>query len=231
MSRRAYAIAAVIGGLATLAIAIGFAFLPEAAAIYAPGEVSSIVGDFQRAATQDDLDLVFGAPPNPDVVAALDAINRLDLFGFIPAYLVFLVAAALMLGGGARKLWAWVMIAPALVGAGADLVETTTQLQLTADWARTNELLPLVAPAHWVKYGALAVNAFAVAVFCLRNARQCWLLGLAALPALPCTLLVYLGIADEPRLFSAAFALFWAALLFVSLREVFRRDPLSRGVA
>ncbi len=223
MSRRGYAIAAATGGIATAVIAVFFAFLPEVTAIYAPSEVSPLVSEFQRANVQDDLDLVFGSPPNPDVVAAMDAINRLDLFGFIPAYTLFLAAASLMLAGGMRKVWSWVMIASALAGAGADVVETTTQLQLTADWGRTDALLPLIAPAHWAKYGALAANAAAVAVFCLFMAPRRWLLGAAALPALPCTLVVFFGIMDQPRLFSAAFALYWMTLLVASLREALRR--------
>lgn len=223
MSARAFAILAVIFGLATTGVVIGFGYLPEVSAIYGPGEVSPVVSEFQRAQTQDDLDLVFGSPPNADVVAALNAVNRLDLYAFIPAYTLFLIAAALMLAGGARRAWAWVMIAPALVGAVADAFETATQLQLTGDWNRTSEILPLIAPAHWVKYGVLGVNAAAVAGFCMFNAPRRWLLGAAALPVLPALLVVLFGVVDQPRLFSAAFALFWVTLLLVSVREALRR--------
>lgn len=224
MSRRAYAIAAAFLGFITLGIAFAFAYLPDVAAIYAPSEVSGLVSEFQRAASQDDLDLVFGSPPNPDVIAAMDAINRLDLFAFIPAYALFLGAAALMLAGGPRRAWTWAMIAPVLAGAGADVVETSAQLQVTADWTRTNELLPLIAPAHWAKYGALGVHAAALAAFCLLNAPRRWVLGVAALPALPALLAVFLGALDQPRIFSAAFALCWVALLLVAVREALRRE-------
>jgi hypothetical protein len=218
---RVSAIATVVLGLATLGVAVAFSYLPEVAAIYGPGEAP--IADFQRAATQDHLDLVFGSPPNPDVVAAMDAINRLDLFAFIPAYALFLIAAALMLARGARKGWVWAMIGPVLVGAGADIVETSSQLQLTADWARAEALLPLIAPAHWAKYGALGLNAAAAAAFCLLQRPRRWLLGLAALPALPAVLAALFEVFDPPRLFSAVFALFWVVLLLVACGQALRR--------
>lgn len=220
MSARVWPLTALAFGLVTLGVFVAFSMMPAVSAFYAPGDVGLAISEFQRAATMADLASVFGDPPDPAAIAAMDAINTLDLYAFIPAYAVFLMAAAAMLAGGLRQRLAWPAIAFALVGAGADVVETFLQLRVTADWDNAAAALP-IAPWHWVKYAALALNGLAVAAICFLAARKRWILGAVALLPAPCVIAAYAGWA-EPRLFSAAFALYWIALLAVAVMELVR---------
>ncbi len=218
---RIWPLLAIVSGLATLGVFVAFNLLPAVSAAYAPGTLSDAVSAFQRAETMADIAAVFGDPPRAAIVAAQDSVNTLDLYAFIPAYTLFLVAGAAMLAGGVRQPMAWLAIAPALVGAGADIVETLQQLRLTADWNNSAEQLP-IAPAHWAKYAALGCNGLGVAALVLLGARKRWVLGVLALAPLPCVLVVWTGFVDDTRLFSAAFGLYWIALLVVAMREALR---------
>ncbi len=217
---RAWPLAALVLGLATLGVFLALGRQPEVSAVYGAGEVALAVSAFQRAETLSDLAAVFGAPPDPRAIAAMDAVNRLDLWAFVPVYVLFLAAAAMMLAGARRGPLLWAAIAFALVGGAADAVETATQLRLTSDWDNAAAHLP-IAPWHWLKYTALALNGFAVAGICLLGEPRRWLLGAAALTPLPCVLAAWAGIA-ESRLFSAAFALYWIALLVAAALMVLR---------
>jgi hypothetical protein len=209
---RIWPLLAIAGGLATLVIFVGFNFLPAVTAAYAPGTLGEAESTFQRAASMADLFAVFDNPPSAARLAAQDAVNKLDLYGFVPAYTLFLVAAAAMLAGGARQPLAWLAIAPALVGAGADAVETLAQLRVLADWEHAAAQLP-IAPWHWAKYMALAGNGVGVAAIALLGARKRYLLGVLAMAPLPCVLAVWSGLIADARVFSVAFALYWVVLL------------------
>lgn len=212
----------------TLGVATLFAFLwlggqPAVRAVYASNEVGLAVSAFQRAETMQDIVLVFGYPVDDGRVAAMDALNRLDLWAFIPAYALFLTAAAVMLGG-LRNRWTQAAIAFALIGAAADAVETWKQLQLTADMANVEAYLP-IAPWHWLKYAALALNGAAITSLCLTLEKKRWILGVLAFAPFPLVTLAYMG-AIGPRVFSAAFAAYWIALLVVALIETVRATGL-----
>jgi|CXWL01.1.fsa_nt_gi hypothetical protein len=221
MTTRFWPLLTIAGGLATLGVFVGFNFMPAVSTVYSQGTVGDAVSLFQRAETVADIAAVFGEPPSAAIIAAQDAINRLDLYGFIPAYTLFLVAGAAVLAGGVRKPLAWAAIAPALVGAGADVVETLQQLRLTADMSNAAAHLP-IAPAHWVKYAALGANGFGVAAIALLGARKRQVLAVLALAPLPCVLTVWAGFADDTRLFSAAFGFYWVALLVLAIMEMVR---------
>jgi hypothetical protein len=132
---RAWPLTTVVAGAVTLAIVIAISWLAEVRAAYASGEFAAAFSAFQRATTMAELNALFGDPADPAKLAAMSAGNALDLYAFIPAYVVFLIAATAMLAGGLRKLIAWLAVVPALIGAGADVFETWTQMQMTADWS------------------------------------------------------------------------------------------------
>jgi hypothetical protein len=222
---RAWPLATTILGLATLAVFLALGRQPEVSAVYGANEVAGVVSAFQRAETTADLVTIFGAPPDARVVAAMDALNRLDLWAFIPVYVLFLIAAAIMLARHPPGPLLWAAAAFALVGGGADAIETSTQLRLTADWDNAAAHLP-IAPWHWLKYAALALNGFAVAGLCLLKQPRRWLLGLAALAPLPCVLAAWAGLAT-PRLFSVAFAVYWVALLALAVIGTVRAKGAS----
>ena len=220
MSGRGLPLLTLLLGLATLASFVWLGLAPEVTAVYARSEVALAVSEFQRSVTTADLARVFGDPADPAIIAAQNVINTRDLYAFIPAYTLFLIAAALMLGGQARPPATWAAIIFAILGGAADAVETKLQLQITADLSDAAAHLP-VATWHWAKYLALALNGAAVAALALLAARKRWIIGAIALVPLPLVMLAWAGI-TSPRLFSAAFAAYWIALLAVAVIETVR---------
>lgn len=219
MKRRPWPIATLIFGLATLAVFIAFGMLPEVKGVYEPSAVGAEVSAFQRAETMADLARVFGEPADPARLAAMTAINTLDLYAFIPAYTLFLVLAAIMLATGTRSLIAWAAILFALIGAGADAIETTAQLRVTQDYANAAAQLP-IAPWHWMKYFCLALHGAMLTVFCCVS-RKRWILAVLAFAPLVCVSLAAARLVP-PTLYSAAFGVFWVALLVIAVMELVR---------
>ncbi|MGH6949602.1 MAG: hypothetical protein ACREH4_01925 [Vitreimonas sp.] len=217
---RLWPLATLILGLATLGVFLALGRQPDVRAVYGAGDVAAAVSAFQRAETLGDLTAVFGAPPDLRAIAALDAVNRLDLWAFIPAYVLFLTAAAIMLAQARNGPLLWAAIGFALIGGAADAVETAKQLRVTADWDHAAAYLP-IAPWYWLKYAALALNGFAVAGLCLLGEPRRSLLGAVALAPLPCVLAAWAGLA-ETRVFSVAFAVYWIALIVVAAGTAMR---------
>jgi hypothetical protein len=224
MSGRLVPLAALIFGLATLAAFLWLGAAPEVTALYSRSEVALVVSEFQRSVTTQDLARVFYSPADPAIVAAMDVLNTRDLYAFIPAYALFLIAAAIMIGG-ARHPVTWIAVAFGVLGAAMDVVETIIQLRITADFANADQHLP-VATWHWLKYSALALNGLVIAALCLLAPTKRWIVGVAAFLPLPLVLLAWAGI-TEPRLFSVAFILYWVALLALAAIETAR----GRGAA
>jgi len=220
---RAWPLLTLAFGIATLAAFYWLGGQPAVRGVYESNEIALAVSAFQRAETMRDIVLVFGYPTNEAAVAAMDALNRVDLFAFIPAYALFLCAGAIMLGGR-RNRWAQLAIGFALAGALADVVETWKQLQLTADMANAEAQLPL-APWHWLKYGALALNGVAVTSLCLTLEKRRLILAVLAFAPLPLVALSYMD-ALSTRVFAAAFTVYWLGLLAVAAIETVRATGL-----
>jgi hypothetical protein len=224
MKLRALPLTSAVLGLLTFGAFMMLGSSERVRAVYDRSEVSLAVSAFQRAETMADIVRVFGAPPDPAIIAAMDAVNWPDLYAFIPAYALFLCAVALMLGG-LRNRWTQGAIAFALIGALADSIETFKQLELTSDIDNAELYLP-IAPWHWLKYAALALNGVCVASLCITSERKRWILAVIALISLPLVAGAYAGVLN-PRLFSAAFGLYWIALLAISIIENFRKPAAS----
>jgi hypothetical protein len=219
VSKRTLPLVTLALGIATLIAFVALGNQPDVRAAYPNNDVSIAVSAFQRAETVMDIAQGFGSPADPARVAAMDALNRLDLAAFIPAYTLFLIAAAVMLGG-LRNRWTQVAIAFALVGAAGDVVETSRQLQLTAHIDAPQAWLP-IAPWHWLKYAGLALSGVALASLCFTAENKRWILGVIALAPFPLVALSYMG-ALSTRVFAAAFAIYWIALLVIALMDAVR---------
>lgn len=221
MKRRALALITLTLGFATLATFQWLGSAPEVAAVYTDqSQVGQAVSAFQRAETTDDLARVFGDPINPAIVAAQNIVNARDLYAFIPAYTLFLIAAALLVSAGQRNMFAWAAIGFAVLGGAADAGETMLQLRIGADIANAAPLLP-VAPWHWAKVFALGLNGLAVTAICLLGAPKRWVLGIAALAPLPLALAAFAGLGST-RLFILSSGIYWLALLVVAVIETVR---------
>ena len=218
---KVWPIATIGVGLATLAIAVGFSYLPEVRAVYGDGAFGPALGAFQRAETAADLAAVFGDPADPRIIAAMHAGNTLDLYDFIPAYTTFLIVAAAMLAGSIRKPIVLLSIVPALAAAGADIVETWTQLRMTADWDNAPSLLPL-APWCWAKYFSLAVSALGATAICFLGERKRWIIGMLGFAPFAIVFADWAGAFTTPTLMSVGFGVYWIALIAVSFAELRR---------
>jgi hypothetical protein len=219
MSGRTLPLVTLLLGLATLGAFLWLGLSPEVTAVYDRSEVALAVSEFQRSVTTADLARVFGDPADPAIIAAQNSVNTRDLWAFIPAYTLFLIAAGLLLSERRGPI-TWAAIVFALLGGAADAVETYLQLRIASDLANAEQYLP-VATWHWAKYLALALNGLAVAALCLLAARKRWIVGVIALAPLPLVLLAWAGV-TSPRLFSVAFAAYWIALLVLALIETVR---------
>lgn len=223
MSARTLAIAIALLGVGTLGILIAFSLLPDVRAAYPDGDFAASLSGFQRSSSMTELNALFGDPADPAKLAAMTAGNTLDLYGFIPVYGLFLICAAALLAGGFNKPLAWLAILPALVGMGADIVETHAQLQMTTDWSRATELLPAVAPACWTKYFALAAHALGCTAICFMSAQKRWILGAVGFIPTAGVFADWAGAVHFPALMSAVFGVFWIALLGIALAEAARK--------
>lgn len=228
MSERGWAVATLLFGAGALAMIIVFALLPEmraASACLPPGSVVQ----FELARGSADLATLFGAPDapcRPLAVAAMDAVNRLDMLAFIPLYTAFCVGAALLLAGGAVRPLAAAGALFALLAAAADYVETTTLLKITGALDDPSALefhLLYLSWGAWSKFALLAAHAFACAGLCWVGERRRPMVGVLLLaPALGTAMAAF----DHYRfanVMNAAFAAAWLALFVVALMEVMRK--------
>lgn len=228
MARDRAAFAAALFGLATLAVFIGFQILPAVRAAGECIEQGSLVA-FQRARDMEALRDVFGAPASAcraPALNAIDALNTLDLFLFIPVYALFLMSAVAMLAKGVRAPLALLAIAAVLAGVAGDVHETMTQLRMTRDIDASAPLIPALTLGYWVKYAGLAAHAVVAGLIALR-ARRWILAGLGLLTGIA-TIAAAL---DFVQLMTTSFALFWSALLAVALAAILRRPATDRSPA
>lgn len=218
---RVWPIATAVLGVATLVVLLAFSMLPAVRAAYPNGDFAVALNAFQHAAAPSDLAAVFGTPADPVKLRAMTAGNTLDLFGFIPAYGLFLVAAIVLLGGGLKNPLALVALALAGIGVAGDIVETSRQLAMTRDWAHADSLLP-IAPWCMTKFFGLAGAALAISAMCFSGKRKRWIVG--ALGVLPILAVCAdaLHVLPAPALMTAAFGVFWVALLIVGILETVR---------
>ena len=224
---RAWPLATAILGAATLVILVAFSMLPDVRAAYPNGDFTTALNAFQHATSMTQLDALFGSPADPAKLRAMTSGNTLDLFGFIPAYGLFMIAGAAMLAGGLRKPIVWLALTPALIGIAGDIVETWCQLQMTANWSRAAECLPLVAPSCWTKFFGIALHALGCSAICFMGERKRLILGvLGVLPILGVSADA-LHVLPAPALMSAVFGVFWIALLVVAILETVRARGAS----
>jgi hypothetical protein len=183
---RLWATLTAVAGVVALGVVFAFRILPEVKEAGACAANDAVLR-FELARTPADLEAIFG-PAGGDcrakVVAAMDAINTLDVAVFIPAYTAFVALAALFLTGGALHPAAVAAIAAAAIALGADYIETFALLSYTPDLNATPAMLAQSSTAAWIKFAALGLNALALAALCF-TPRKRWILGsLLCLPAI-----------------------------------------------
>jgi hypothetical protein len=216
---RTWAALTALFGLAALATIVAFGALPQVKAA-GPCMTDGIVLHFEFARSPADLGAIFGAAGSEcrdQRIAALDAINTVDVWVFIPAYTAFVCCAALFLSGGVLRRFAWSAIAVAFVALGADYVETLNLLAYTPDLAPATDRLIESSSAAWIKFFALGLNGLLLAALCFSGQPRRPILGaLLCLPIVGVTLMF-----ADPRLIQAqslAFFASWTPLLIMAAK-------------
>ena len=225
MSARFWAIATVVAGVVTLGLFVVFAMLPEmqaAAECLPPGSVVQ----FEFARHSADLIRIFGTTDGtcrPLAIAAMDAVNRIDVLAFIPAYTLFCICASLFLADGQwRRPLVIIAIGAALIAAAADYLETTTLLAITQTLDAPGQLLQYSQPGAWSKFVLLAAHAVFCAGICYTNDKQRLILGtLLMLPAFGVAAAAYDHVTLS-NLMNGAFTIAWVSLLAMAIVSVVR---------
>jgi hypothetical protein len=218
---RMWAILTAIAGVVALGVTLAFQVLPEVAAAGTCMAPDAVVM-FEFARTAADLDAIFGAagePCRPLVIAAMDAVNRLDVALYIPSYSAFVALAAVYLSGGRATPLVWLAAGLALGALAADYVETLSLLAYTPDLSPAPEALARSSTAAWLKFGALGLNALSLAGLCLSAApTRRWILG--ALLCLPILGVAVTAMKVAPNLaLTLGFAAAWTPLLALAIRS------------
>ena len=131
-----------------------------------PAGVSALLV-YQLALTPSDIEAVFGPAGDPcrtTMIAAMDRANTVDLVGFIATYSAFLACfflALLRSGAGVVARVGLVAVGAALV---CDVLETSTQLHITAALPGSAASLTLLAIGSRGKYLALAVTSICAGI-------------------------------------------------------------------
>ncbi len=223
-TNRLWAGLAAAAGLLTLAITTAFQMLPQvtvAGACWAPNKVLA----FELARTPAQMLAVFGTAGDAcrlPIVTAMDAVNTLDVWGYIPSYTAFGICAAIYLEGRVRQPLVLGAIGMAVVALAGDYLETITLLQITQAVDGSADLLWRSSLGAWIKFGALAVHAFLLSRICMAADTRRPILAMLLL--LPLAGTAFAGV-DNSRsyLITGAFALSWTPLLLVALRDAVRR--------
>lgn len=225
MSGRTWAITTIVTGVVTLAISFAFAMLPE---VRAAGECfqRGAVIQFEFARNLADLLTIFGEPHGacrPLVTTAMDAVNHLDMWAFIPAYTLFCICAALWLAGGVwQRPLVIIAIAAAIFAAAADYLETTTLLALTQTIDAPGGLLQYSQLGAWSKFALLAAHSVFCAGICYASDHKRYTLGaILLLPPFGVAAAAYNHITLS-NVMSASFAAAWVALLVFAVISVVR---------
>lgn len=219
MTQRGWGIATLITGLAALGLFVVFAMLPEMRAAAACLPAGSVV-QFELARNVQDLEVIFGAADSacrPLAIAAMDAVNSIDLIAFIPAYTAFCICAALFLANGDwRRPLAVAAVLAALLAAAADYLETTALLETTQSLDDPSGLELYLRQAQlgaWSKFALLAAHALFCAGLCFVGDRRRPILGVLLLLPAPGVAAAAFDHVALANLMNVAFTIAWVALI------------------
>lgn len=225
MSGRFWAIATAITGVLTLGISISFAMLPEVTAAGDCFQRGAVV-QFEFARNLVDLISIFGERESacrPLVVTAMDAVNHLDIWAFIPIYTLFGICAALFLANGVwQRPLVIIAIGASLLAAAGDYLETVTLLSLTQTLDAPAGLLQYSQLGAWSKFALLAAHAVFCAGICYTSEKPRYVLGaILLLPPFGVAAAAYDHVTLS-NIMAAGFAVAWTALLVMAIVSVVR---------
>jgi hypothetical protein len=173
-----------VAGLATLLLTLAFAAVPGITAC-GPGGAAGPWVDFQNVQSPADVEALIRPDCAARLTPALKLSMILDAVAFIPAYLAFLISAALAVFKGATtgkqrlmKLAIWVTIG----GAVFDQIEGGVLLQILGSLPGSEISIFVVVAANLCKSLALAASSALIGVALFE--RRGWILVAGAVIAL-----------------------------------------------
>lgn len=175
---------------------------------------------FEFARTPDDIAALFGKMPcTGDLVAAMDRINMIDVYAFIPLFVAFLACGALAnrAHGGKLALFAAVL---AISGGISDQIEDRILFVITADLPGTQAQLDRLFWFVHFKFAALALSAILTGWLLLKQELLAKIAGAAIIIG---SLVSLFGLMGEPwwPLISPWMAASWAVLLGIAIWKGF----------
>lgn len=216
----------VVAGVAMVAIMVMFAAIPGQTACDGDASLAAMIR-FEWATTAADLDRLFGIEPCRSTLAdAMDAMNRLDVNGYIPAFTLFQIAAAWALRRDGRFL-GFIAINAALVAAACDFLEDGLLVVLTGALRTETLVVPDVLDhLFWLvraKFALLAINAIILGWLVGRRLGTGWRVARWAMVAGGAVGLA--GLVD-PALLGPGIGAAWVTLLIVAIVRAVRPNPL-----
>lgn len=219
----------IVSALALVGVTVVGGTLDEVQALGACATPDAVIR-YELAFVPENVEPIFGAVGDacrPARVAAMDALNRGDLFFYVPAYVAFLLSAAGFLGSQGRAVFGWVAAGLA-AGAGVlDVFETVGLLSFgPAHLPAAGEL----ADVFWFatgKFVLLVINALVMAWMVLARGGigRRIVAGLLCLPVLGVGAM-YADVAFIP-LQTLSFLLGWVGVLVLAVGRLVRYPPLS----
>lgn len=189
------------------------------------------VVQFEFARDLRDLITIFGPQESACrslALAAVDAVNHLDVLAFIPTYTLFGICAALFLAQGVwRRPLVILAIGASLIAAAADYLETFSLLGITQTLDAPGQLLHYSQLGAWSKFVLLAAHAVFCAGICYTGEKQRLILGsVLMLPAFGVAAAAYDHVALS-NVMTGAFALAWVSLLAAAVVSLVRGSAVG----
>lgn len=178
---------------------------------------------FEWVRTPAEVQALFGEEPcRSRLAAAMDRVNRIDSYAFIPAFTLFQLFAAWALRGSGRGVAAAVALAAAVAALcdwGEDSLLFAITASLPGEQAQIDRLFWLVR----AKFALLALAAGGLGLLLTRTGGASRWIGCVMIG---CGAAALAGLA-EPRLLGPAIGLAWAALLAAAMTMVIRKPARS----
>ncbi|MEZ5708532.1 MAG: hypothetical protein R3E02_03975 [Blastomonas sp.] len=212
----------LLAGIAMLAITIAFTRI-EGLALCGPSDLRDVLA-FEFARGPDDIATIFGGEPcTSRLVAAFTRHTWLDILGYIPAFTLFQIFAALALRQQGSRL-AGLVIGAAIIAGLCDQAEDQILLAIMAALPGTQSMTAWLFPFVITKFALLAINCILIGLLVWRRTGGWRIAGgimmLGGAVGLAGTLARSLY-----GLLAAGIGPAWVALLIVALLSAFGTRP------
>lgn len=212
-------------GLVVLAITLAFGALPAVKAAAPSCKGATMVVAFELARDRGELERVLGSasdPCRPVSVKAMDAQNRLDIAGYIPAYTAFALCAAMYVGRTTARRLTTLALCAAILAAAGDYLETVNLLVTSHRIEAPDPFIGRSLIGAWIKFALLAAHSGCLAAICWTRPRRP-ILGLALLAPIPVTVAAAVDPIAYGPLLTVGLGTAWTAILAFALRDAVRR--------